>query len=205
MNKKPYILSIDMETLNAYDDAVILSIGLCCVEFSKTACEIGANNFQWLVDKSIEFKLDTTDQIQNYKRTVRKKELDWWREQSPEAKEVLKKLPTDIKLSELPKMIEQFLNHQGIGWQGVTLIDRRGFDIWKLQHVMEENLEYPRVPWDYREQYEFSSIFSILTGDRYANIKPSDVEGMIYHNAKYDATLDMYRLFNVLVNTNYWA
>lgn len=195
---KDYLLSVDMETLSKFDDAVILSIGLCCIPYN-----IEDYSFVNLFNNSVEFKLDATDQVKRFNRRIDIDVLNWWKGQSLEAQKILKPDINDIKLDDIPNLIEEYLINCGVGWKGLDIWDRKKFDLWKLQHIYEVSLHRKEQPWGRKSDYDFATIMQWLGGDRYYHIAPSEVTGMIYHSAKADAALDAHRLLKLLHDINF--
>lgn len=187
------LVSVDLETLGLYHDSVILSVGICVSPWEDTTIEK-------LRSQSINIKLDVKDQITNYGLKTEKSVMDWWKGQTPAAREVLQPGPYDVKLADLPDAIEHFFKGQDMKWFDLDTFDRRNFDMVKLQYVYEDALGRGRgkVPWNFSNIYEFGTALSFLGVDRYAGIRERDVPELIYHNSQDDAILDAYRLLKTL-------
>lgn len=186
------MVSIDLETLGLQNNAVILSVGVCVTPWK-------FNTVNELRERSINIKLDVKDQITNYGMKTHPDVVNWWKEQGPDSREILKPSSNDIKLAELPGVLEKFFERHGVNWKDYDTYDRRCFDMTKLQYVYEEALGYGhgKVPWNFVHMYEFGTALSYLGADRYGGVRPEEV-GLIYHNSQDDAILDAYRLLKCL-------
>lgn len=190
---------IDLETLGKWDDAILLSVGVCILTDEQT--KQPGIDYDKLLSQSIEFKLSVADQ----KALGRKHEqsvMDWWKEQGDSAKKVLIPSSSDLPIAEVFKSIEAFLVGFGMDWKSVRLFDRNGFDIKKLQHLWEESLKLGKdVPWDYQECWEIATILKFLSpeANRYGHVKPWDFKhpSFVYHSAKCDAALDALRFYKL--------
>ncbi|BAU40107.1 exonuclease [Ralstonia phage RSP15] len=185
-------VSIDAETLGLYHDSVILSVGLVVSPWKYQTVEE-------LMPRSINIKLDVRDQISNYGLKVHKNVTDWWKKQDEKARSILNPSINDVKLAELPGIIESFIKGQGYRWFELDTYDRRNFDVVKMQYIYEEVLGFGHgnVPWNFSNIYEFGTALAYLGADRYGGVRPEDV-GLIYHNSQHDAILDAYRLLKCM-------
>lgn len=190
------IVSVDMETLGHNNDAVLISLGVIYTPW------VAVDTFQDLVkaSKAIYLEFNIAEQITHYKRTTTQSVVEWWHEQSPDAKEALKPKDTDVSIAQLPEILDEFFrNRCMMKWRDCDTYDRKSYDVSKLQHVWEEELNVESgVPWNYGHVYEFGTALTYLGAGRYGNIRPDDVPGLIYHRADHDALLDSYRLLKNL-------
>lgn len=192
MSKQKGIVSLDLETLSSYDDTVILSVGLAFHPKSKI------KSVDDIVSTNI--KLDAKDQIVNYHRHMDKETSDWWKKQSPAAKEVLIPKETDIKLIDLKSKIDEFLTKNNIDGFGSTWMDARVFDIPKIQYLYTRTFKEEwggYLPFNKFDCMDYYTAFMILTGKRDCGIPDNTLDG-IKHNSEYDARLDLYRYLTTL-------
>lgn len=182
------LVSLDTETLAHTHNGVILSVGLCFHPWAKPDLEA-------MKAKSVHFKLDIKDQLHNYGFVTRQSVVDWWKEQSPEARQVLIPRPDDIKLADLPGKIDEWFKSIGVKWHRCDTFDRKAYDINRLQYIYEEVLGI-NTTWNHANTYEFGTALAFLGSDRYGGIRlPSEVDpSFIYHDARHDAIVDAYRL-----------
>lgn len=185
------IVSVDTETLAHSTDAVMLSIGICFHPWSKPDLEFMKKN-------SLQIKLDIKDQIDRGMKT-QPDVIQWWKEQSPEARQILVPKAGDVKLIDVPKIIDDWFLSIGVKWHQTDTFDRRSYDMSKLQHIYEQILGI-KTPWNHGHIYEFGTALAFMGSDRYGGIRePSEVDpSFVYHNSRHDAIVDCYRLLNTM-------
>lgn len=192
----------DSETLGRWDDAVMLTFAVTAANLTK------AYTFQDLLDHhTFLIKLDVREQIA-LGRKVDKDTREWWygnekRNPVEAAREVsLYPKPDDISIYQLADEIVKGCHRIGVEPKSVDWCDRNMFDLRKAQHIIEVTCKQPgREPWHYHNTFD---IVSWLKGmgqtDRYAGVKPWEVEGMLYHDPRHDAALDFLRVQKTLVD-----
>lgn len=215
--KKTGYLVIDSETLSHWNDAAILQIGLCYFsneELRKGYLDNEENlNLPSLIDRAHSIKLNVMEQVQLLGRKTSKKVVDFWMSKSDELKaRVLIPDTTDQSILEVFTLINGYLQLFGTDLKSVRLLDRRNYDVSKLQHVYEEtingaNKDRYGLPYDYNATFELSQMFLFFHGDRYAGIKPEEdwvvkTPGFLYHDAGSDAALDAYRFLTVFAGND---
>lgn len=186
----------DSETLGRWDDAVVLSWATTIADLTKRY------TLQQLVEEHTLFiKLNVEEQI----RLGRMKEaqtVEWWlgkakRNPCDEARRVsLYPTPEDRSIFTLADDIRVGCHRLGIDPRAVDWCDRNLFDLRKAQHIIEITCKQDsNEPWDYHKTFD---VVSWLKGvgqmDRYAGIKAWELEGMVYHDPRYDAALDWLRI-----------
>lgn len=196
MYKSDYLAVADSETLGRWDDAVVLSWATTVANLTKRY------TLQELVDKHTFFiKLNVEEQL-NLGRVKDKETVEWWlgtgkRHPCQEAREVsLFPRDTDTSIFQLADDIRKGCHRLGVDPRAVDWCDRNLFDLRKAQHIIEVTCkQYSNEPWDYHQTFD---IVSWLKGagqsDRYAGIKAWELEGMVYHDPRYDAALDWLRI-----------
>ncbi len=199
MKAKTASLFIDLETLGCFDDAVILSMGLCLLRDTDLARNI---DYDFLLNQSEEFKFDVRTQMALGRKT-NKSVMDFWRDQGESAKRVLKASPDDQNINQVFGNIEHFLRVRHLQWSDVRIFDRNKFDTSKLAHVWDETLKREgNVPWDYRDVWEIATFlrFNSKEESRYGFIKPENFEHpkFVYHSAMCDAALDAFRFYKAI-------
>lgn len=189
------IVSVDTETLGHPQNAIILSVGLCFHTWSKP-------NLEDMKKNSINIKLNVRDQIE---RGMVKTEsvVDFWKQQSPEAKSILIPSKDDILLADLPNAIDEWFVSIGVKWHQTDTFDRKSYDMFRLQYVYEEMLKV-KTPWNNGHVYEFGTALAFMGSDRYGGLRePSEIDpSFIYHNSRDDAIVDCYRLLSVMDANN---
>ncbi len=199
MKAKNASLFIDLETLGCFDDAIILSMGLCLLLDTDLQKEI---DYDYLLSKSQEFKYDVKTQYALGRKT-NKSVMQFWKEQGESAQRVLKASPEDIHISLLFSNMEDFLNGYGLELKDVRIFDRNKFDTAKLAHLWDETLKQAgNVPWSYKEVWEISTFlrFNSVQESRYGFVEPWKFEHpkFVYHSAMCDSALDALRFYKAM-------
>lgn len=196
MYKSNLLAVADSETLGRWDDAVMLSWAHTIADLTKRY------TLQQLVDERTVFiKLNVEEQL----KLGRKKEattVEWWfgkekRNPCDIARAVsLFPKPDDISIFQLRDEILKGCHRLGVDPRSVDWCDRNLFDLRKAQHIMEVTCEqYGSEPWDYHSTFDIVSwLKGVGQQDRYAGIKAWELEGMVYHDPRYDAALDWLRI-----------
>lgn len=182
---------IDLETLGAGSDAVILSMGLTVSRYDDKS-----QTFDSLVDSGLYLKFDIKEQL-GRGRTKSERVIKWWYEQSAEARQVLIPRQDDSSLYHLEYHLNDFFKKIGVPFKQIDLYDRNCFDISKIQYMFEEELGQD-VIWNYHNTFDVATAFRFLGFDRYAGIRVSDFPGAVYHNALHDAAVDHMRILKCL-------
>lgn len=196
---------IDFETLGLFDDAIILQLGMCY--FSNEELAQGhlngtsELNLDSCIDRAVSFKFNVEEQIALGRKT-NKSTIAWWKTQPQHViDKVVKENPKlDISIHQIFDVLQAYHIKQGTTLKNTRLVDRRHYDISKLQHIYtvtmgkdsEQRVELPYNPY---VTWEVSQMFQLFTGCRYANIKADEIqnERFDYHDAGSDAALEAYR------------
>ncbi|ACV50225.1 dexA exonuclease A [Delftia phage PhiW-14] len=189
------IAMIDTETLGKWDNAVVLSVGVCMVPMEEL---FKPHDFTYFKQNSQTWKLSIDDQIALGRKTE-SGALDFWDKQPPEAQAILKPHYEDLKLADFA---DEFTKWIGNKWE-LMLLQRNGFDMVKLQHMFEVSLgRGPYPPWKYDEVFGVETFlrFNSKEQSRYGALDPKTFShpDFVYHDAASDAALDLYRMNLVL-------
>ena len=189
MSFQKYFGVLDLETLGSRDDAVILSAGVTVSKYDDLDL-----SFDELVRDGLYLKFNIKEQLDRG-RVTQDRVVKWWYNQSAEARQVLRPLPTDTSFYDFPKRVEEYLAKKGLTFKTVDWYDRKSFDMSKLQYLYEMELGQD-IPWNPNQEFEVSTAIRFMGMDRYGGVKVSDFPGAIYHNALHDAVVDRIRLAN---------
>lgn len=191
MNK---LASIDFETAGLFDDAVILSLGLTISDYEDKDV-----TFDQLVSKGLFLKFKISEQQEKWGRKLQPSVLAWWKDKTtPQARLDAWGGADRVSLSELPRLMKEYLTSQGVtDFKKIDWYDRNCFDMSKMQHVHEENLKEP-LWWDYQNRYEFATALRFLGADRYGNMPADSFPNATYHNPLHDAAMDHLRILNAM-------
>ena len=181
-------LSVDIETMSTRANAVVLSIGLCLFDDSKT------QSFEEIVDSGVELFFDADEQIEKYNRHVSPSTLDWWKQQGEEARRCFEPEET-ITPREIHSHFEAMCDKADLhlNWfrkHGKTYSRGNSFDIGITDDLFAD---YGVTPiWKY---YNVRDIRTWLECHGLeSNLKLVKPDSMIPHNALHDAAFDAYMM-----------
>lgn len=192
MYKSTMLAVADNETLCRWHTAIILSTAFTIADLTKayTLAEL-------VNDRTFFMKFDATEQ-RKAGRTVCEHTIAWWK--SDKVTEEARKASLhpnpelDQPMSAFRPAFMAWCHERGISAHGIDFCDRNLFDLSKLQHMMEVTLgAYGSEPWDYHNISDVVSTLKAWGADRYAGINARELEGMVYHDPRYDAALDWLR------------
>lgn len=164
MSKRNFLF-IDNETMGVDDRATILSVGALMV----TEDDFDKHPEDLLVDNARTWKLQLPEQ-REFKRTVKKETVDWWKEQSDEARRVLKPLDTDVSMAQfLDELVEwtKDLGYSTVGrsWLNGGIFQRGTIDYPQIASMARcvhgtEDWLYEHLDW--RRVRDIKSIIDTL-------------------------------------------
>ena len=188
-------LIFDFETLSQNPiDGVVVSMAL--LTFSEDILLLNGYTYEELL-KNVKFiKFNVQDQVDKWNRRIEQSTLEWWSQQSKEARASIKPSPDDISIS---KMIPWMMSH--FDRQKIKTVFTRNntFDPIIVMSVCKDfSLPVPYDWWKIRDTKSF------LMGLTYgADIKdsfiPPDCENKyVKHDPRHDVVLDVMRLQTIL-------
>lgn len=184
---------IDTETLGVEENAVILSIGAVAFTFD------GDNNYRQYVKSGIQLKLDVEDQVRNYGRKIEDDTVSWWKKQSKEAQEILKRTPIDYRVADAMIALNAWLKQSQYDWK-TSYIWTRGnaFDIPKLESLYKNaQMKCGFNTWMVRD---VRTAIDILAGTGNGLYEPRDgvPAEFVAHNSLHDAAMDAFRMVELI-------
>lgn len=175
---------IDLETIDTVYGGGILSLGIIVFDFDEI------RTFDELIAQGREFKLDIRDQLENG-YTTSQSTMEWWAKQGVEAQRVLAPSADDIKVADLPALIDDTI---------MTLVDKetcwyaRGhMDINMLSAIYDRNGRRDDYSWSYWMPRDVRTAVQWSVGARrgYIDLPEGSTDGMIAHNALHDCARDV--------------
>jgi hypothetical protein len=192
-------LVVDTETLGNKEHAVVLSIAVVPFQFETY------RPYAAYVRDGFFVKFDATEQIKKWKRETSQSTLDWWKEQTPEAKVFsLKPSKDDVDMrtglglmTQYIKSLEGFNYKQSYAWARGT-----DFDFPKIGDMYDQ-IEEP-LPYKGGRVRDIRTYIDILTGatnGRYEVLKPEiNLKDFVAHHALHDAAKDAYACVEIYLN-----
>lgn len=190
-------LLLDMETLGAKPNTVILD--LAAIVFNVE----DEDNFETLCnDESRLFrvKFDVADQVK-LGRTICEDTLNWWSNQSDNAKLILKPSPFDVSLSDGFKKFEQYLKDHKVDENTLGFVRGASFDFKIIDNVVEmlKMTGYPEgcFPVKFYNQRDVRTAISFALQTLYNTRCPLPVglfDKFVKHNSIHDCARDVISL-----------
>jgi predicted Ser/Thr protein kinase len=148
--------------------------------------------FEELVDSSLYVKFDVLEQKRDYGRVVDQSTLDWWKQQSKEARAALMPSENDISIVDLYGTIVSYHNATSIKKQFT-----RGntFDPMILQYLLEQTGK--SMPWHWGTVRDTRSMidgmsFGMKLDNKYI---PNELKDkFIGHDPRHDIAMDVMRM-----------
>ena len=161
-------LVFDVETLGLREDTVVLS--LACVPFQfETFKSYGER-----VLDGFYVKFNAEEQITNHHRSTTKSTIDWWKQQSPEAKKYsLTPHKDDVSMEAGLKQLRDWIKTTKYDYKN-SYIWSRGtyFDFPKIEHMYWQlDQEIPANTWRIRDVRTYIDVLTGVSNGKYDPIK----------------------------------
>lgn len=180
---------LDIETTGTESDAAVLSVAL--VYFDETK----QYTFEQLIDNSCFVKFNLKEQIKNYKRTVEKETLDWWKKQCKIAQEIsLMPSDNDVTVKEGIKILRQYAKDNSVNEK--ELIWTRG----SLDQIVLDSLfrsageEHLFKYSHYRDMRTAIDLLKETSKGGYCEVLDLDMNKVFKHTPVHDCALDVMML-----------
>lgn len=183
-------ITIDIETLGFASDTVVLSIGAAAFTFDATR----PNVYDDYVLNGFYAKLDASEQIGKYSRTMDDDTINWWKTQPEEARKVTRPSSEDLPMREALLRLNAWINASGYDYKNSFAWSRGTyFDYPKLEHMYKQvGLEPGYNGWKIRDTKTY---FDVLQGTSHGLYNKKVLpKGFIHHDALHDAAVDAYRM-----------
>ena len=184
---------LDCETLGVESTSVVLSIAL--LHFDETKDD---QTWESLCEDTVFVKLSVRDQVDNYKRTVSKDTLEWWKKQSDLAKDFsFTPKKSDQLAKDAINTLKVYIKEKSKNAKNDIIWVRGSIDqivVDSLCNAMEVEKLFPF--WNYRDIRTFID-FNTETGARgYSEIDMEkypgkfNIQDVIKHNPICDVAFD---------------
>lgn len=157
-------------------------------------------SFQELLSIIQKSKLDLKDQIKNYDFSYKEEDLNWWMEQPPEVRRLLKPKPDDLKLTQFVETLLGYLRRSEkieYWWSRSNT-----FDPIILDHMSQAVGKYAFVNeylpyWRVRDTRTFiDAKFNFTTKNGFVPVANVDQWEKVFnaHDSRHDIAADILRL-----------
>jgi hypothetical protein len=189
----------DTETLDRWDDAVVLSAALTYGDLKEDL-----SLEQLIEERTFFMKFDAKEQIKELHRKVDKGTVSWWNDKSKVTDEARKMsyypdITRDRSVRDFATEYVKWAHKIPFEPFKVIHCDRNLFDMRKLQHIIEVSL-HERHPWDYHNIIDVVSTLKAWGTGRYGGMDIRKMAGVVYHDPRYDAAVDWLRIQNAARN-----
>lgn len=189
-------LMFDIETLGLDDSTVITSLAVVPFKFEEQS------NFLDLVEKGLFIKFNIEDQIKNFKRTTTQSTIDWWKQQSEDARTIsIKPSKQDVEFVDGLNQMVDYISTTGIQWKNSYNWARgSNFDFPKLEHAYRHtDIKCPFNTWRVRDVRTYMDILYPEGNGNY-ELRDGLPKGFIAHHSLHDAARDALKMQEVYQN-----
>lgn len=186
-------INFDTETLGLYENAVVTTLACCAFTFED------AVSYDELVASGFFAKFKVDEQIKVYHRETTASTIQFWKEQSQEARE-RSILPSanDITLVEGLTSLTEYIKDSGYNWKKSYVWSRgNAFDLPKIESLYRQaGLQLPFNTFRVRDT---RTMIDCLTGsdNGYYNLRDGEPKSFIKHHALHDTALDCARMIEI--------
>lgn len=201
-------LFFDVECIGEGEKCIVLDISVIAFDPDPTAY-LDKGAFQRLVESGKQFKISVADQ-KNYNRTTSQRVIDWWKDQSEEAKVVLRPLATDLTLKQAVDGFLEYAEENGIVKGGFKVPEAKKSQLWcrgnsfdlpilksMIQDVYPNDHILQKMPISFREERDIRTAIESLLLTRGMTETPlckGFLNGFIHHNSIHDCAKDILML-----------
>lgn len=181
-------LNFDLETLGKKSSSVVLS--LACVAFT---FEDDTPYSQYVLD-GFYIKFDPIEQLR-MGRTTDQDTINWWKEQSEEARGVTKPSKDDVSVEKGLAMLREYINGTKYEWKnGYCWCRGNYFDFPMIEDLHEQvGAKLPFNTWKIRD---IRTMIDVLTGSDRGKyeLRGGVPKEFVAHHALHDTALDIMRM-----------
>jgi len=186
-------INFDTETLGLYENAVVTTLSAVPFTFEDNT------PYDELVRQGFFVKFKIVEQLKVYGRETTQSTVDWWKQQSEEAKVFsIKPSADDVTLVEGLNSLTAFIKESGYDWKKSYLWSRgNAFDFPKIESLYRNcGLE---VPFNTFRVRDTRTMIDCLTGSEngYYRLREGQPKSFVKHHALHDAALDCANLIEI--------
>ena len=188
-------LIFDFETLSQNPiDGVVVSLAL--LTFSENTMLRNGYSYEELLENTKFVKFDVSDQVNKWNRRIEESTLEWWSQQTKEARASIKPSSTDVSITEMIPWISRQFDRQKIK----TVFTRNNtFDPVIIQSVCRDfSTPIPYDWWKIRDTKSFIMGLTYGTDIRDSFIPLECENKYVKHDPRHDIVLDVMRLQTIM-------
>ncbi|AFL47611.1 exonuclease A [Acinetobacter phage ZZ1] len=195
MSYKDFI--IDMETLGSRSDSVVVDISVLVFDSDYTQ---PVESIDELIKAGRRWKLSIASQKGT--RTVSPSTVQWWKDQSAEARKNLAPSAEDMTIEQAIPEILQYLKDQGVKpFKSFGYCRGQSFDfpifvhmIGEAYKVFETNKLEPVAFWNQRDIRTAIEAYSMTRGMTMTPLRKGRLDGFVAHDSIHDCAKDVIML-----------
>lgn len=189
------MLIFDFETLsqNPIDGAVV---SLALLTFSEDILLLNGYTYEELLRNVKFIKFDVQDQVNKWNRKIEESTLEWWSQQTKEARASIKPHPSDVSITEMIPWMSSHFDRQKVK---IVFTRNNTFDPVIVQSVSKDfNMPVPYDWWKIRDTKSFIMGLTYGTDIKDSFIPPDCENKYVKHDPRHDVVLDVMRLQTIL-------
>lgn len=186
-------LLFDTETLGLPERAVVTTIACTAFTFED------GPSYEEMIENGFFAKLKVSEQIGVYKRITTPSTIQFWKEQSAEARErSINPSAADIGLREALENLAAWVKTTGYNWNKSHVWSRgNAFDFPKIESLFADaNVNVPFNTWRIRDVRTYIDYLTGTDNGGY-NLKDGEPAAFVKHHALHDAALDSAKMIEI--------
>lgn len=186
-------INFDTETLGLYENAVVTTLACCAFTFEDNI------SYDELVRSGFFTKFSSMEQLKVYHRDTTQSTIDWWKQQSEEAKvHSIKPGPKDVSLVTGLTRLTEYIKNSGYNWKKSYVWSRgNAFDLPKIESLYR-NAEMD-LPFNTFRVRDTRTMIDFTTGSDNGNynLRDGEPKSFVKHHALHDTALDCARMIEI--------
>lgn len=186
-------INFDTETLGLYENAVVTTLACCAFTLEDNT------PYDELVKTGFFAKFNVMEQLKVYRRETTQSTVDWWKEQSEEAKvHSIKPSRDDVSLVHGLTQLTEYIKDSGYNWRKSYIWSRgNAFDLPKIESLYRNaGLDLPFNTFRVRDTRTYIDVLTGGDNGNY-NLAEGTPRSFVKHHALHDTALDCARMIEI--------
>jgi hypothetical protein len=190
---KAFIFDFETLSQNPIDAAVVSCAGL---NFDLKIAERNGYTYEELLGDVQFMKFSVKEQVERWNRKIEESTLEWWMQQSKEARASIKPSANDYSLMTLLPWLEEQIDCKNTS---VIFTRNNTFDPVIVQSISQDFKQtMPYDWWSIRDTKSFIDGLTYGSGIKDSFIPPEAEGKYVKHDPRHDVVLDVLRLQTIL-------
>lgn len=190
---KAFIFDFETLSQNPIDAAIVSCAAL---NFNLTIAERNGYTYEELLDNVKFIKFNVKEQVDMWNRGIEQSTLEWWSQQTKEARASIKPSSNDVSIQKLIPWLEGQIDRKGTA---VVFTRNNTFDpviVMSIANDFKQSVPYDW--WTIRDSKSFLDGLTYGSGIRDSFIPPAAENKYIKHDPRHDIVLDVMRIQTIL-------